>query len=157
MVKTMALQSPQPPEPSPYEPHLAPAGSGLRLLVADDNRDAAESLALLMEVDGHTVHIAHGGREALEMAQRLRPDACILDIGMPGMDGNAVARGLREALPDQRMMIVAVTGRSQEGDKARSLAAGFDLYFTKPVPLGALMGSLARWRDEGAVVPPAQG
>lgn len=150
----MVLQTAPPPEPSPYEPHLAPAGSGLRLLVADDNRDAAESLALLMEVDGHTVHIAHGGQEALEMALRLRPDACILDIGMPGMDGIAVARSLRETLPEQRMMIVAVTGRSHEGDKARSLAAGFDLYFTKPVPLGPLMGSLARWRDEGEARPP---
>ncbi len=156
MAKRMALPTTQPPESaSPYEPHLAPAGSGLRLLVADDNRDAAESLALLMEVDGHTVHIAHGGQEALEMAQRLLPDACILDIGMPGMDGNAVARSLRETLPGQRMMIVAVTGRSHEGDKARSLAAGFDLYFTKPVPLGALMGRLAQWRDEGEAVPPA--
>lgn len=157
MVTRMALQTTQTPEPSAYEPRLAPAGSGLRLLVADDNRDAAESLALLMEVDGHTVHIANGGQEALEMAQRLRPDACILDIGMPGMDGNAVARGLREALPGQRMMIVAVTGRSHEGDRARSLAAGFDLYFTKPVPLGALMGSLARWRDGGDEAPAAQG
>lgn len=156
MMKRMVLSTPQPPESSsPYEPHLAPAGSGLRLLVADDNRDAAESLALLMEVDGHTVHIAHDGQAALEMAQRLRPDACILDIGMPGMDGNAVARRLRETLPGQRMMIVAVTGRSHEGDKARSLAAGFDLYFTKPVPLGSLMGRLAQWRDEVEAVPPA--
>ena len=71
------------------------------------------------------------------------------------MDGNAVARSLRETLPGQRMMIVAVTGRSHEGDKARSLAAGFDLYFTKPVPLGSLMGRLALWRDEGEAVPPA--
>jgi len=138
-----------------YEPHPSPAGSGLRLLVADDNRDAAESLALLMEVDGHTVQIANDGREALEMAQRLRPDVCILDIGMPGMDGNTVARCLRDALPEQRMMIVAVTGRSQQDDRARSMAAGFDLYFTKPIPLGALMGSLAQWRDEGAALSPS--
>lgn len=127
----------------------------MRLLVADDNRDAAESLALLMEVDGHTVHIANDGSEALEMAQRLRPDVCILDIGMPGMDGNTVARCLRDALPDQRMMIVAVTGRSHEEDRARSRAAGFDLYFTKPVSLSGLMGSIAQWRDAGATPPPA--
>ncbi len=151
----MVLQTTGAGEPSMYEPHPSPAGSGLRLLVADDNRDAAESLALLMEVDGHTVQIANDGREALEMAQRLRPDVCILDIGMPGMDGNTVARCLRDALPEQRMMIVAVTGRSQQEDRARSMAAGFDLYFTKPIPLGALMGSLAQWRDEGAALSPS--
>ncbi|MGQ3001358.1 MAG: response regulator [Hydrogenophaga sp.] len=151
----MVLQTTGAGEPSMYEPHPSPAGSGLRLLVADDNRDAAESLALLMEVDGHTVQIANDGREALEMAQRLRPDVCILDIGMPGMDGNTVARCLRDALPEQRMMIVAVTGRSQQDDRARSMAAGFDLYFTKPIPLGALMGSLAQWRDEGAALSPS--
>ena len=151
----MVLQTTGAGEPSMYEPHPSPAGSGLRLLVADDNRDAAESLALLMEVDGHTVQIANDGREALEMAQRLRPDVCILDIGMPGMEGNTVARCLRDALPEQRMMIVAVTGRSQQDDRARSMAAGFDLYFTKPIPLGALMGSLAQWRDEGAALSPS--
>lgn len=151
----MVLQTTGVGEPSMYEPHPSPAGSGLRLLVADDNRDAAESLALLMEVDGHTVQIANDGREALEMAQRLRPDVCILDIGMPGMDGNTVARCLRDALPERRMMIVAVTGRSQPEDRARSLAAGFDLYFTKPIPLGALMGSLAQWRDDGAALSPS--
>ncbi len=151
----MVLQTSSAGEPSTYEPHPSPAGSGLQLLVADDNRDAAESLALLMEVDGHTVHIANDGRQALEMAQRLRPDVCILDIGMPGMDGNTVARCLRDALPERRMMIVAVTGRSQPEDRARSLAAGFDLYFTKPIPLGALMGSLAQWRDDGAALPPS--
>lgn len=151
----MVLQTTGTGEPCTYEPCSSPAGSGLQLLVADDNRDAAESLALLMEVDGHTVHIANDGREALEMAQRLRPDVCILDIGMPGMDGNTVARCLRDALPEQRMMIVAVTGRSQQEDRARSMAAGFDLYFTKPIPLGALMGSLAQWRDEGAALSPS--
>lgn len=151
----MVLQTTGTGEPCTYEPRSSPAGSGLQLLVADDNRDAAESLALLMEVDGHTVHIANDGREALEMAQRLRPDVCILDIGMPGMDGNTVARCLRDALPEQRMMIVAVTGRSQQEDRARSMAAGFDLYFTKPIPLGALMGSLAQWRDEGAALSPS--
>lgn len=151
----MVLQTTGTGEPCTYEPRSSPAGSGLQLLVADDNRDAAESLALLMEVDGHTVHIANDGRQALEMAQRLRPDVCILDIGMPGMDGNTVARCLRDALPELRMMIVAVTGRSQQEDRARSLAAGFDLYFTKPIPLGTLMGSLAQWRDEGAALSPS--
>ncbi|MCW5672281.1 MAG: response regulator [Hydrogenophaga sp.] len=151
----MVLQTSSAGQPCAYEPHSSPAGSGLRLLVADDNRDAAESLALLMEVDGHTVQIANDGREALEMAQRLRPDVCILDIGMPGMDGNTVARCLRDAMPEQRMMIVAVTGRAKQEDRALSMAAGFDLYFTKPIPLGELMGSLAQWRDAGAAASPS--
>jgi CheY-like chemotaxis protein len=151
----MVLQTSSAGQPCAYEPHSSPAGSGLRLLVADDNRDAAESLALLMEVDGHTVQIANDGREALEMAQRLRPDVCILDIGMPGMDGNTVARCLRDAMPEQRMMIVAVTGRAKQEDRALSMAAGFDLYFTKPIPLGVLMGSLAQWRDAGAAASPS--
>lgn len=136
-----------------YEPRPGAAGTGLRLLIADDNRDAAESLALLLELDGHTVHIAYDGREALLMAQDLKPQVSILDIGMPGMDGNAVARCIRDAMPDQRMLIVAVTGRSNEDDRALSRAAGFDQYFTKPVSVGTLMQCIAQWRDEGGPGP----
>ena len=132
-----------------YEPQPAPAGSGLRLLIADDNRDAAESLALLMELDGHVVHIANDGSQALEMAQSLQPDVSILDIGMPGMDGNTVARCIRDAMPDQPMLLVAVTGRSNDIDRARARAAGFDQYFTKPVALGTLMSCIVQWREQG--------
>jgi len=137
-----------------YEPQPAPAGSGLRLLIADDNRDAAESLALLMELDGHVVHVANDGRQALDMARELMPDVAILDIGMPGMDGNTVARCIRDILPDQRMLLVAVTGRSNEIDRARARAAGFDQYFTKPVALGTLMSCIAQWRAEGGPSSP---
>lgn len=132
-----------------YEPQPAPAGSGLRLLIADDNRDAAESLALLMELDGHVVHIANDGRQALEMAQSLQPDVTILDIGMPGMDGNTVARCIRDAMPERPMLLVAVTGRSNDVDRARARAAGFDQYFTKPVALGTLMSCIVQWREDG--------
>jgi len=145
----MVFQTTPTSEQPLYEPHPSPVGSGLRLLVADDNRDAAESLALLMEVDGHIVQIANDGKEALEMAQRLQPDVCILDIGMPGMDGNTVARCIRDALPGQRMLILALTGRSHAEDRERAREAGFDQYFTKPVSLSGLMGCIAQWRDEG--------
>ncbi len=137
-----------------YEPQPAPAGSGLRLLIADDNRDAAESLALLMQLDGHVVHIANDGPQALAMAGALLPDVSILDIGMPGMDGNAVARHIREAMPGQRMLLVAVTGRSNDLDRARARDAGFDQYFTKPVALGTLMSCILRWREEGGSPSP---
>lgn len=134
-----------------YEPSPATrAGDGLRLLIADDNRDAAESLALLLQLDGHVVHIAYDGREALRMAQSLLPDVTVLDIGMPGLDGHAVARGLRESLDGQRMLILAVSGRAGNEDIARAHAAGFDRYFTKPVPLGELMRCIAQWRADGA-------
>lgn len=140
-----------------YEPQAGAAGTGLRLLIADDNRDAAESLGLLMELDGHIVHIANDGHEALVMAQSLKPQVSILDIGMPGMDGNAVARCIRDAMPDQRMLIVAVTGRTTDDDRATSRAAGFDRYFTKPVALGTLMECIAQWRDEGGPGPQHEG
>lgn len=148
----MALHPFRSTQPPMYEPHSTAAGTGLRLLIADDNRDAAESLALLMELDGHTVHTACDGHDALAMARSLQPDVAILDIGMPGMDGNTVARSIREAMPEQRMLIVAVTGRAHDDDRARSRAAGFDEYFTKPVALGTLMSLIAQWRDE---TPPA--
>lgn len=136
-----------------YEPQSVAAGSGLRLLIADDNRDAAESLALLMELDGHIVHIANDGTQALTMAQELQPDVSILDIGMPGMDGNTVARCIRDSMPEQRMLLVAVTGRSNDVDRARARAAGFDQYFTKPVALGTLMSCIVQWREAGGPSP----
>lgn len=122
--------------------------AGLCILIADDNVDAAESLGLLIELEGHTVHLARDGREALAMAQRLRPQVAILDIGMPGMDGNTVARCIRDSLPDERMLMVAVTGRGLAQDRAHTRAAGFDHHFTKPVALGELFGRLVSWRDE---------
>lgn len=136
-----------------YEPQSVAAGSGLRLLIADDNRDAAESLALLMELDGHIVHIANDGAQALAMAQELQPHVSILDIGMPGMDGNTVARCIRDSMPEQRMLLVAVTGRSNDVDRARARAAGFDQYFTKPVALGTLMSCIVQWREAGGPSP----
>ena len=85
---------------------------------------------------------------ATAMAQRLRPQVAILDIGMPGMDGNTVARCIRDSLPDERMLMVAVTGRGLAQDRAHTRAAGFDHHFTKPVALGELFGRLVSWRDE---------
>jgi signal transduction histidine kinase/ActR/RegA family two-component response regulator len=104
-----------------------------RVLVADDNRDAADSLAMLLRIDGHDVSVVHNGRDALEALVRLRPDVALLDIGMPGMSGYDIARAARATPAGRAMTLVAVTGWGQESDKAEALAAGFDHHFTKPV------------------------
>ncbi len=127
------------------------SGPGLRMLIADDDRDSAESLVLLLELEGHTVHVAHDGEEALAVALRVQPQVSILDIGMPALDGNSVARRLREALPGTPMLIVALTGRERAEDRQRSSAAGFDHHFIKPVVLSELHRCIAHWRH-GEVV-----
>jgi CheY-like chemotaxis protein/two-component sensor histidine kinase len=109
-----------------------------RILIADDNQDAAESLALLLKSDGHDVRTAHGGYAALVLAGSFQPDVALLDIGMPDLDGYEVARNFRQASWGRQVRIVALTGWGQEEDKRRALAAGFDHHLTKPVDLQAL-------------------
>ncbi|HEV7609599.1 MAG TPA: ATP-binding protein [Steroidobacteraceae bacterium] len=106
-----------------------------RILVADDNRDAAESLALVLRFSGYDVSIAFNGAEALEIAQRDRPRAAIIDIGMPGMSGHEVARRMRLEAWGRNAVLVALTGWGQEQDKQAAKAAGFDEHLTKPVDL----------------------
>lgn len=125
--------------------------AGLLLLIADDNQDAAESLGMLLWIEGHAVHITHDGETALAIARQIRPDVLMLDIGLPGMDGNSVARRVRESLPDARMLMVAVTGRGSDEDKETTRAAGFDHHFTKPVDLNALRKSIARWSEDNGI------
>ncbi len=104
-----------------------------RILVADDNRDAAESLALVLRFSGYEVSIAFGGVEALEIASRDRPRAAIIDIGMPGMSGHEVARRMRLEAWGRNAVLIALTGWGQEQDKQAAKAAGFDEHLTKPV------------------------
>ena len=108
------------------------------VLVADDNRDAADSLAQLLEASGHVTHVAYSGRQALDIALRERPDACILDIGMPEMTGYEVAERIRGATSGRQVMLIAVTGWGQQEDKLKAQAAGFDHHLTKPVEPGAV-------------------
>jgi PAS domain S-box-containing protein len=103
------------------------------VLIADDNQDAAESLALLLELAGYQVARAYSGHEALETAVRVRPDAILLDIGMPGLDGYEVARRVRLEAWGQRAVLIAITGWGQADDKRKAQAAGFDEHLTKPV------------------------
>ena len=113
----------------------APARPALkrRVLIADDNRDAADSLAMLLEMDGHSVTVVHDGQQALASIEVSRPDVAMLDIGMPEFDGYEVARRVRGDTRNKPMLLIAITGWGQETDKARASAAGFDLHFTKPI------------------------
>ena len=105
-----------------------------RILVVDDNADAANSLArLLSRLHGQEVRVAHDGPEALEIAEAFRPEVVILDIGLPGMDGHEVARRLRERPESDGTLLVALTGWGQEQDRLRSQESGFHLHLVKPV------------------------
>ncbi len=119
------------------------ADSMLCVLVVDDNRDAADSLAMMLELTGHQVHTAHDGEAALADAERFAPDVVLLDIGMPGMNGYEVAMRLRETPHGRRARIVALTGWGQEDDKRRAVEAGFDQHLTKPVDPASLNAVLA--------------
>jgi CheY-like chemotaxis protein len=104
-----------------------------RILVADDNRDGAETMGMLLKLSGHEVYLAHSGSEALEVARRERPDIVVLDIGMPDLNGYEVAERIRHEAWGERMKLIAVTGWGQAEDKRRALAAGFNHHLTKPV------------------------
>jgi len=124
---------------------LAAAGRQ-RIVIADDNIDAANTLAMVLEHDGYLVHVAHDGASAYEIATRVRPAAAFLDIGMPGLDGYALAQKLRREAWGQDLLLVATTGWGQEEDRRRALAAGFDEHLTKPVDPGEPLRMLARRR-----------
>ncbi|MDR5816579.1 PAS domain-containing protein [Caballeronia sp. LZ033] len=120
----------------------------LRVLVVDDNRDAADSLAMLCESEGHVAQVAYSSSEALEAAPLLKPDVALLDIGLPDIDGYELARRLRrkgETMP----LLIAITGYGQAEDRLRAQSAGFDYHFVKPVNVESLLkllGSLTATR-----------
>jgi two-component system OmpR family response regulator len=102
------------------------------VLVVDDNQDAATTLAIVLEVAGYKVHTAFDSDAALAVAERFNPDACILDINMPGMNGYDLGRRLRAQPPERPPVLAAVTGYSDGAHLDRAADAGFDLHFTKP-------------------------
>jgi DNA-binding response OmpR family regulator len=114
-----------------------------RILVVDDNVDAADSLAMLLQVRGDDVRIAYDGEEALAAARDFLPNVVLLDIGMPKFSGYEVARRIRDAR-GPGVLIVAITGWGQEQDRASAREAGFDHHFTKPVDFEMLLGLLDR-------------
>ncbi len=114
-----------------------------RVLIVDDNRDAADSLALLLQLAGYDVRTVHEGFSALEAMDDFRPAVALLDIGMPGMDGYEVARRIRDRQEFEKVMLVALTGWGQEEDRRRSTRAGFDRHLVKPVDPEVLQALLA--------------
>ncbi len=122
----------------------APASAALRLLIVDDNRDAAETLGMYLEAAGHRIDIAFDGADALARAAAIRPDALLLDVGLPDMSGYALARRLRE-LPETRgAVMIAITGYGSKGDRDESANAGIDHHLTKPVDSAVLRELLAQ-------------
>jgi CheY-like chemotaxis protein len=110
----------------------------LRILVVDDSRDAAESLAMLLNLNGHSVDIANDGLVALKSAEESRPDLIFMDIGMPKLNGYDAARRIREAPWGTGITLVAISGWGQDSDREKSRAAGFDAHLVKPVEFSAL-------------------
>jgi signal transduction histidine kinase/DNA-binding response OmpR family regulator len=133
------------PEPVPGEP-----AQRRRILVVDDNRDAATSLAMLLELTGHETRVAHDGLEAVQAAENFRPDVVLLDIGLPKLNGFEAARMIRQQPWGQDMLLVALTGWGQDEDRRKSSEAGFDAHLVKPANPVALTELLARRRSPGA-------
>ena len=128
-------------------PAAVRGGNGLsnkRILLADDNRDAAESLAILLRLEGHEVELAYDGYAALRSFAARCPDVALLDIGMPNANGYEVARRIRAAPEGTGVLLIAITGWAQDADKLESRAAGFDHHLTKPIEPDALFGLLGR-------------
>ena len=121
----------------------AGATSG-RVRIVDDNRDAAETLCALLQLDGSRIEIAYSGAEAIDKGARFLPQLVLLDLGMPGMDGYLTCRSVRACDWGRRAMIVAVTGWGQDADRRRSREAGFDGHLVKPVDYAALKDLLRR-------------
>jgi signal transduction histidine kinase/ActR/RegA family two-component response regulator len=116
-----------------------------RVLVVDDNRDAAESLAMFLKLTGHDTHIAYDGLEAVEKAEQLSPDIVLLDIGLPKINGLEAARRIRTQSRGKRLVLVALTGWGQDADRQKSREAGFDAHVVKPVDPDALTSLLAEF------------
>jgi PAS domain S-box-containing protein len=137
--------APAPPWPARAGSSIKPSTRRRKLLVVDDNIDAVATLADALRIAGHEVTSAHDGPEALAVCDRFLPDAAILDIGLPVMDGYQLARRLRDRLGDQ-VQLFAVTGYGLESDIQRSVEAGFERHFVKPLDLAALLSALDRPR-----------
>jgi CheY-like chemotaxis protein len=123
---------------------------GLRVLVVDDNEDSAESMARLLKLTGHTVRVAHSGPAAIAFAREQEPEAVVLDIGLPGMDGYAVATQLRREECCKEALIIAVSGYGEEQARQRSSEAGFDHHLVKPVNFETLLAVMDRARDRSS-------
>jgi PAS domain S-box-containing protein len=138
--------------PAPVRAQVARVATGVRVLVVDDNVDAAQMLHEFLESLGHEAMVAYDGATALEVAGRFKPDVAVLDIGLPVMDGYELAVELRGRFGRAELRLIAVTGYGQDADRARSRAAGFDHHLVKPIALEALLPLLVAEPAEGAAI-----
>jgi DNA-binding response OmpR family regulator len=129
------------------------AGGGLRILVADDNEDAATSLATLLELSGYTVDIANDGEHALRLAHSTRPGVALLDLGMPKITGADVARAIRETEWGRLTVIIAITGWSIAESEKRGDRAVFDAYLLKPVEFDSLLSRIQSMSAAPKITP----
>src|SRR5262249_59917154 len=132
------------PQPTGGTEEPAAPKSSLRILIVDDNRDAADSLGMLLRLMGNDTHTAYDGQEGVDVAGEFKPDVVLLDIDLPKLNGNEACRCIREQPWGKKVVLIAVTGWGQEEDRRCSHEAGFDHHMVKPVDLQELMKLLAR-------------
>ena len=137
------VELPMPPQPQESKVNGKTKTTGRRILVVDDNRDSAGSLAMLLRLTGNEVCIAYDGLEGFQAAERFVPDVVLLDIGMPRLNGYDACRRIRNEAWGKGMVLIAMTGWGQDDDRRRTLEAGFDGHMVKPVDPNALMHILA--------------
>ena len=115
-----------------------------RVLVVDDNADAAQAMGTMLELLGHEVNVAFGGEQALRLAERIHPEVILMDLGMPNMNGYVAARRVRQSDWGRDVLLVAVTGWGQQADRVASEQVGFDHHLVKPVELDAVQSLIAQ-------------
>jgi CheY-like chemotaxis protein len=146
IVRLPCLMEVAAPAPASAVEETRPAAPAVcRVLVVDDNIDAADTVALFLRMEGHSVETAHSGPEAVERANAFQPEVVLLDIGLPGMDGFEVVRRLRALPATQHALMIALTGYGQKSDQEQAQQAGFDHHLVKPADIGALAGLIAQW------------
>lgn len=143
VVRLPLMQAAVPTANAPVAEIAAAQSGGLHIMVVDDNVDAAESLAVLLEMTGHSVRLAYDGPSALEAVMAYRPDVLLLDIGLPGLDGFEVAQRIRRQSALNQVTLVALTGYGQDSDRQRAFDAGFDYHLVKPADFGEIEKILA--------------
>ena len=150
---TVTIRLPRVEEPADLAPHAAVPNSQRRVLVVDDSADSADSLALLLRIEGHDVSTAYSASAALDAAERLQPDVAFIDIGLPVMDGYEVARRLRASERCRAIKLVALTGYGQPEDREAAHRAGFDHHLVKPADLSSVGAILAEPLVEDQLAP----
>lgn len=139
---TAAESAPSPANASRGNAACTPSAAK-RVLMVDDNVDAAEAMAMLLQMDGHEVLVLHDGLEVVENALSFRPNVVLLDLGLPGRDGFEVAQRLRDTPALTGSLLIAVTGYGQDEDRRRTRESGFDFHLTKPVDSAELSALIA--------------